>query len=78
MARTRSATSSALDTLETLALIGAAVLITMPAVKGIAWRWRLRHPRAASESMIDEALEYTYPASDPPATRIFDIPVNRR
>jgi hypothetical protein len=66
------------STLETLALLGAVVLITMPAWKGISRRWRIRHPRAASERMIDEALKYTYPASDPPATRIFDIPVNRR
>ena len=64
--------------LETLALLGAAVLITMPAWKGISRRWRLRHPRAATEPMIDESLKNTYPASDPPATRIFEIPENRR
>jgi hypothetical protein len=66
------------STLETLALLGAAVLITMPAWKGISWRWRQRHPRAATEPMIDESLKYTYPASDPPATRSFEIPANRR
>ena len=67
-----------LGALETVALVGAAVLITMPAWKGISRRWRLRHPRAATEAMIDEALEETFPASDPPATRSFEIPVNRR
>jgi hypothetical protein len=71
-------TSHGFRKLETVALIGAAVLITMPAWRGIARRYRLRHPRAATEPMIDESLEYTYPASDPPATRIFSIPSNRR
>jgi hypothetical protein len=70
--------STLLGALETVALVGAAVLITMPAWKGISRRWRLRHPHAATESMIDEALEETFPASDPPATRIFEIPANRR
>jgi hypothetical protein len=65
-------------TVEKLLLLGAAALIVAPAVKGIARRWRIRHPRAASEPMIDEALKETYPASDPPATRYIDIPANRR
>jgi hypothetical protein len=69
---------SALDVLETLALLSAAVLITMPAYKGIARRWRLRHPVAKSEPAVDKQLKDTFPASDPPASRYFDIPVNRR
>lgn len=64
--------------LETLALLGAAALITMPAWKGIARRWRTRHPQATREPAIDNALKGTFPASDPPASRYFDIPVNRR
>lgn len=66
------------DTLQTVALLGAAILITWPACKGIARRWRIRHPMAKSERNIDEALKDTFPASDPPATRFVDIPVNRR
>jgi hypothetical protein len=64
--------------LETVALLSAAVLIATPACRGIARRWRLRHPRAGSEPAIDKQLKDTYPASDPPASRYFDIPVNRR
>lgn len=70
--------SNGFSKLETVALIGAVVLITMPALRGIARRYRLRHPRAATEQMIDESLEFTFPASDPPATRYFYIPANRR
>jgi hypothetical protein len=66
------------DMLETVALLSAAVLIATPAWRGIARRWRLKHPRAKSEPAIDKQLNDTYPASDPPASRYFDIPVNRR
>jgi hypothetical protein len=69
---------SALDLLETVALLGAAVLIAMPAYKGIVRHWRLRHPIAKTEPAIDKQLKDTFPASDPPASRYFDIPVNRR
>ena len=69
---------SAFDVLETVALLGAAVLIATPACRGIARRWRLRHPRARTEPAIDKQLKDTYPASDPPASRYFDIPRNRR
>ena len=64
--------------LETVALLSAAILIATPAYRGIARRWRLKHPRAKSEPAIDTQLKDTYPASDPPASRYFDIPVNRR
>ena len=64
--------------LETVALLSAAVLIVTPAYRGIAWRWRLKHPRARSERAIDELLKETYPASDAPSPRYFDTPVNRR
>jgi hypothetical protein len=69
---------SIFDLLETVALLGAAVLIAAPACRGIARRWRLKNPRARSEPAIDEQLQDTYPASDPPASRYFDIPKNRR
>ncbi len=69
---------STFDVLETVALLSAVLLIAAPAYKGIARRWRLRHPLAQSELAIDKQLKDTYPASDPPASRYFDIPVNRR
>ena len=72
------ARSTTFDVLQTVALLSAAVLIAAPAYRGIARRWRLKHPRAKSERSIDTQLEDTYPASDPPSPRYFDIPVNRR
>lgn len=69
---------SAFDTVESVLLLGALALIATPAIKGIARRYRVRHPMAAGEQRIDEALRQTYPASDPPATRYVDIPSNRR
>ena len=59
-------------------LLGALALIAAPAIKGIARRYRVRHPLAADEDQVDESLKETYPASDPPATRYIDIPSNRR
>jgi hypothetical protein len=69
---------STFDVLETVALLGAVALLAVPAYRGISRRWRLRHPLARSERAIDKQLKDTYPASDPPASRYFDIPVNRR
>ena len=69
---------STLDTLESILLLGALALIATPAIKGIARRYRVRRPLAAGEQKIDQALDDTYPASDPPAARYVDIPVNRR
>ena len=69
---------SAFDVLETVALLSAVALNAGPAYRGITRRWRLRHPLARSEPAIDKQLKDTYPASDPPASRYFDIPVNRR
>ena len=64
--------------LETLLLVGALCLIAAPAIKGISRRWRVRHPAASQEAAIDESLKETFPASDPPASRYFDIPDNNK
>jgi hypothetical protein len=69
---------SALDTVESVLLLGALALIAMPAIKGIARRYRVQHPDAACEPQVDKSLKDTYPASDPPAQRYVDIPINRR
>lgn len=66
------------NTMERVAMVGAIALIAWPAVKSISGRWRVKHPQALKEPAIDRALKDTYPASDPPASRYFDIPVNRR
>lgn len=63
---------------ETVVLLGALGLIALPAINSIARRWRVRHPHAKSEPAIDKSIKDTFPASDPPASRYFDIPVNRR
>lgn len=61
-----------------LALAGAVALIALPAIRRWNRRWTIRHPDAQKEPAIDKSLQDTYPASDPPASRYFDIPVNRR
>lgn len=69
---------SAYDAVESILLLGALALIAMPAIKGIARRYRIRNPVAACEEMVDESLKETFPASDAPASRYMDIPSNRR
>lgn len=66
------------DLIETAFLCGAIALIASPAVKGVLRRWRVKHPVAKQEPEIDKSLDDTFPASDPPASRYFDIPENRR
>lgn len=66
------------DGVQVLALAGALALIAAPAIQAYARRRRLRYPTALSEPAIDKTLKDTYPASDPPASRYFDIPENRR
>jgi len=70
--------SRGFDFLETIAVFGAIALIATPAVKGVLRRWRVKHPMAHGEPAIDRSLKDTFPASDPPASRYFDIPENRR
>lgn len=69
---------SALDVVESILLLGALALIAMPAIQGIARRYRVRNPVAADEASVDESLKETFPASDAPASRYVDIPKNRR
>jgi hypothetical protein len=77
MLNARPATSYR-STIEALVLLGAAALVAAPAARGIYRRWRVRHPQAKKENAIDDQLMDTFPASDPPAQRYVDIPVNRR
>jgi hypothetical protein len=66
------------DFIETIFVLGAIALIASPAVKGVLRRWRVKNPVAKQEPSIDGSLKDTYPASDPPASRYFDIPENRK
>lgn len=61
-----------------LAVAGAIALIAAPMIRKLNRRWAINHPQAQKEPAIDKSLKDTYPASDPPASRYFDIPVNRR
>jgi len=61
-----------------IALAGAVAFLAVPALKKWSRRRAITHPVAKSEPSIDKSLQDTYPASDPPASRYFDIPVNRR
>lgn len=63
---------------ETVLLLGALGLIALPAISSIKRRWRIRHPVAKSEPSIDKSLKDSFPASDPPGSRYFDIPANRK
>jgi hypothetical protein len=69
---------SVMGAVESILLLGALALIATPAIKGIARRYRVRNPAAAFENEVDKSLKDTYPASDPPAHRYVDIPINRR
>jgi hypothetical protein len=65
----------------TIAMLGAVALIATPAIVKLARRWRTQRNRhrntAVTEPAIDKSLQDTFPASDPPASRYFDIPANR-
>jgi hypothetical protein len=63
--------------MRTVALLGAIALIATPALMSFARRWRAKQDAAQREPAIDKTLTDTFPASDPPASRYFDIPENR-
>jgi hypothetical protein len=67
-----------LDSIQVIALVGAVTLIALPAIQAFTRKWRSNHPEALTEPAIDKQLKDTYPASDPPSSRYFDIPENRR
>ncbi|MET0986271.1 MAG: hypothetical protein ABW034_12780 [Steroidobacteraceae bacterium] len=70
------------STAQMAALGGAIALVAAPAIRIVASNLRRRladQPlKAKSEAAIDKTLKDTYPASDPPASRYFDIPANRQ
>jgi hypothetical protein len=68
--------------------LGIALLLSIGALAGAAatyWVSRRERPMpkangsdSAHERRLDDALNGTYPASDPPASHYTDIPANRR
>jgi len=67
-----------LDGLEALAFVGALALIAAPALSSWSRRWRETREVAKADPEVDKTLKDSFPASDPPASRYFDIPENRR
>ncbi|HEY8537926.1 MAG TPA: hypothetical protein VIL28_03605 [Steroidobacteraceae bacterium] len=65
-----------LGALRALALIGGVALIAAPLIASFVRHRRDR--QRPSEPEIDNALKGTFPASDPPASHYYDIPVNRQ
>jgi hypothetical protein len=66
------------NSLQTIALVGAIALIATPVVRALLERRRSSQFAALEEPAVDKTLKDTYPASDPPASRYFGIPENRR
>jgi hypothetical protein len=73
-----SFTHGALRGITNVLLLASLAFIASPAIRDILCRVRRRNPQARTEPSIDDALNETFPASDPPASRYVDIPVNRR
>jgi hypothetical protein len=65
------------DSVRTIAMVGAIALIATPAITSFVRRWRTKQNAALTEPAIDKTLKDSFPASDPPASRYFDIPENR-
>lgn len=51
--------------------------ITAWGISLLMCRRALHRERCHSDGMLDEALDHTFPASDPTATQDFAIPANR-
>ncbi len=61
-----------------LLFVGALGLIASPLIKSLRARWAVQKTTARTESVADKTLKDSFPASDPPASQYFDIPVNRQ
>jgi hypothetical protein len=68
-----------LSTTQKVLLAGAVALVTQPALRILSHKLgRTRREAAALENSVDKSLKDTFPASDPPASHYYDIPVNRQ
>ena len=69
----------ALSTAQKVFLAGAVALAAQPAIRILSQRLRRNNTdEAMLEKSVDKTLKDTFPASDPPASHYYDIPVNRR
>jgi hypothetical protein len=61
-------------------LFRQAVLVGLTAggLVALACHANSRGRRQHKEELLDESLDESFPASDPPASQDFDIPANRR
>ena len=70
------------STAQMAALGGAIALVTSPAIRLVAsnLRRRLAERSAGTKGdiAVDESLQESFPASDPPASHYYDIPANRQ
>ena len=69
----------ALNTTQKVLLAGAVALAAQPAIRILSHRLkRAQNDEGTLEKSLDKALKDTFPASDPPASHYYDIPVNRQ
>ena len=54
------------------------VVLTAGGLVALACTANRRCTRQHKEDVLDKSLDESFPASDPPASQDFDIPVNRR
>lgn len=60
--------------MQRLPMLGA----TAGGLAALACSLHTHHRQSHSEELLDEALDDSFPASDPPASQDFAIPANRR
>jgi hypothetical protein len=69
----------ALSPAQKVLLAGAVALVAQPAIRILSQRLRRTQDEGSTlEKSVDKTLKDTFPASDPPASHYYDIPVNRR
>jgi len=67
------------DFAEKVFVLGVLGLLVVPALrKWVGPPTRRSGQEASVEETLDKSLDDSFPASDPPATQDFDIPVNRQ
>ena len=68
----------ALNATQKVLLAGAVALAAQPVIRMLSHKLRRVRDEQMLEKSVDKTLKDTFPASDPPASHYYDIPVNRR
>lgn len=76
MTRQADTSSSVLGTVTRVLLIGGSFILIGAAVKNFLLR--PERTSATTDRRRDKTLKDSFPASDPPSSQYFDIPVNRQ